>query len=97
MNRMKGLGPPDEARVAQAEADLETVFARYDQILAKQRYLIGNDLTLVDLFHLPNGAALKAGKWVGLFNKYPNVDTWFSSLQGRESWNQAAAYAKTIA
>lgn len=97
IDRMRGLGPPDEGRVAQAEADLELVFARYDQILAKQRYLTGDDLTLVDLFHLPNGAALKAGKWVELFTKYPNVGAWFGSLQERESWTRAAAQAKTIA
>lgn len=29
---MKGLGPPDEARVAQAEADLDEVFAYYDEV-----------------------------------------------------------------
>lgn len=80
LNRMKGLGPPDEARVAQAEADLDTVLAVYDKILAKQKYLAGDELTLADLFHLPNAAALKANKWKELFEKYPNVDKWFKGL-----------------
>lgn len=82
-NRMKGLGPPDEARVAQAEANLDEVFAYYDKVLAKQKYLDGDGLTLVDLFHLPNGSALKAFGYRGTFEKYPNVDEWFTGLQER--------------
>lgn len=96
MNRRKGLGPPDEARVAQAEADLDTVFAFYNKILAKQKYLAGDELTLADLFHLPNAAALKAGKWRELFDKYSNVDKWFKGLQERETWIAAAAQTGTL-
>lgn len=94
---MKGLGPPDLARVAQAEADLEKVLSIYDKTLAKQKYLLGDELTLVDLFHLPNGAALKLGKWNELFEKYPNVDKWFKALQARETWIKAAEVAGTMA
>jgi glutathione S-transferase len=93
---MKGLGVPDEARVAQAEKDLDTVLAIYDDILAKQKYLAGDELTLADLFHLPNGAALKAGKWKDVFEKYPNTDKWFKQLQERDTWVKAAAEAGTI-
>jgi len=57
---MKGLGPPHEAGVAQAEAGLDEVSAYYDKVLAKQTYLAGDELTLVGLFHLPNGSALRA-------------------------------------
>ncbi|KAJ5988137.1 Glutathione-S-transferase [Penicillium waksmanii] len=92
----KGLGSPDEARVAQAERDLDTVLAVYDKTLAKQKYLAGDELTLADLFHLPNGAALKAGRWKEVFEKYPNVDKWFRELQKRETWVKAAAEAGTI-
>lgn len=95
--RMKGLGPPDEARVAQAEANLDEVFAYYNKVLAKQKYLAGDRLTLVDLYHLPNGSALKAFGYKGTFEKYPNVDEWFTGLQGRETWVKAAALAGTTA
>lgn len=94
---MKGLGVPDEARVAQAEKDLDAVLAVYDKILAEQRYLAGDELTLADLFHLPNGAALKAGKWKEAFEKYPMVDKWFKGLQERDTWVKAAAEAVTTA
>ncbi|WEW56273.1 Glutathione S-transferase hmp2 [Emydomyces testavorans] len=92
-SRMKGLGPPDEARIAQAESDLDTVFAVYDNILAKQKYLAGDELTLADLFHLPNASALKAFGYQKTFEKYPNVDKWFESLQERETWIKATALA----
>lgn len=97
MSRTKGLGQPDAIRVAQAERDLETVLALYDRILAKQRYIAGNQLTLADLFHLPNGAALKSGKWKAVFENYPSVDKWFSRLQKSETWLRAAGETKTIA
>lgn len=93
---MKGSGEPDLARVAQAERDFETVLGVYDEILAGQKCLVGDDITLVDLFHLPNGAAMKGGIWKDLFVKYPNVDRWFKELQCRESWVKASAEAGTI-
>ncbi|KAF9888037.1 hypothetical protein FE257_009301 [Aspergillus nanangensis] len=93
---MKGLGPPDEAKVAQAEEDLDLVLSVYGQILSKQKYIAGDELTVADLFHLPNGAALMAGKWKDVFAKYPNVDKWFKELQGRETWVRAASEAGTI-
>jgi glutathione S-transferase len=93
---MKGLGEPDMARVAQAEADFDKVLSVYEEILAKQKYLAGDDFTLADLFHLPNGAAMKAGKWNEIFLKYPNVDRWFKGLQARESWVKASAEAGAI-
>ena len=95
--RTKNLGPADEARVAQAGADLDEVFAYYDKLLAKQKYLAGDELTLVDLFHLPNGSALKAFGYKGTFEKYPNVDMWFAGLQERGTWVRAAALAGTAA
>ena len=94
---MKGLGSPDDARIAQAVAGLDEVFAYYDKVLAKQVYLAGDELTLVDLFHLPNGAALKAFGYKDIFEKYPNVDRWFTGLQERETWVKAAALAGTVA
>lgn len=85
------------ARVAQAEADLDNVLAVYDKILAKQKFLVGDEVTLADLFHLPNGAALKAGKWKSVFEKYEHVARWFKGLQETEAWLKAAEVAGTVA
>jgi glutathione S-transferase len=93
---MKGLGEPDMVRVAQAEKDFDTVLGVYEKMLSCQKYLAGDAVTLVDLFHLPNGAAMKAGRWNDTFAKYPNVDRWFMELQARESWVKASAEAGTI-
>lgn len=83
-------------RVRQAEQDLDAVLAVYNDKLATQKYIAGNELTLADLFHLPNGAGLMAGKWKEVFEKYPNVNRWLKELQERESWTRAAAEAGTI-
>ncbi|KAL9618452.1 MAG: hypothetical protein Q9160_006830 [Pyrenula sp. 1 TL-2023] len=91
--RMKNLGPPDMARVAQAEADLNTVLTVYDSTLAKQKFLAGDEVTLADLFHLPNAAALKDGGYKATFEKYPNVDRWFRGLQERGTWIEATKRA----
>jgi glutathione S-transferase len=90
-----GLGPPDVSRVTQAEQDLDTVLSIYNDILAKQRYIAGNHLSLADLFHLPNGAALRAGKWREIFERYENVERWFQGLQESETWKKAAREAGT--
>ncbi|KAL8807196.1 MAG: hypothetical protein Q9182_000878 [Xanthomendoza sp. 2 TL-2023] len=95
IKKMKGLGPPDEARVSQAETDLDEVLAYYDKVLSEQKYLAGDGITLVDLFHLPNGAALKAFGYKETFEKYPNVDRWFAGLQERQTWVKAAGLAGT--
>ncbi|KAL6721034.1 hypothetical protein ACLMJK_000134 [Lecanora helva] len=95
--KMKGVGLPDKARVAQAVNDLEEVFAYYDRVLSKQNYLAGDDLTLVDLFHLPNRSALKAFGYKKTFEKYSNVDKWLTELQKRETWLKAAAIVGTTA
>ena len=95
---MKDLAPPDEARVAQAEADLNEVLAYYNDILAKCKYLAGDELTLVDLFHLPNGSAFKAFGYKGAFEKYPNVGQVVHRVAGeKETWVRAAAVADTPA
>ena len=94
---MKGLGPPDKAKVAHAEANFDEVLAYYDEVLAKQKYLAGDELTLVDLFHLPNGSAMKAFGYKEMFEKYSNVNKWFTGLQERETWVKAAAVAGTAA
>jgi glutathione S-transferase len=44
----------------------------YEQILSKQKYLAGDEVTLADLFHLPYAELLpKAGAKV--FEERPNV------------------------
>jgi len=74
----------DEARYAQALKKIESTLDVYDAILCKQKYLAGDQLTLVDLFHLP---LLKVVGYVApeTFKKRANVDRWWTELVSRPS------------
>ncbi|KAJ2914182.1 hypothetical protein MD484_g6233, partial [Candolleomyces efflorescens] len=82
--KFQGQTPdPDvfNALIKKLEAKLDV----YDQILSKQKYLAGEEVTLADLAHLPYGSLLPA---VGsnAIESRPNVARWFKSLQDRPSW-----------
>ncbi|RXW12750.1 hypothetical protein EST38_g13105 [Candolleomyces aberdarensis] len=70
-----------DALIKKLEAKLDV----YEQILSKQKYLGGDEVTLADLSHLPYGSLLPA---VGsnVIESRPNVAKWFKSLQDRPSW-----------
>ncbi|RXW17231.1 hypothetical protein EST38_g8625 [Candolleomyces aberdarensis] len=76
---------PDEAAFNAHIKKLEAKLDVYDQILSKQKYLGGDEVTLADLFHLPYGSLLSV---VGsdVMQSRPNVAKWFKSLQDRPSW-----------
>ncbi|RXW15745.1 hypothetical protein EST38_g10109 [Candolleomyces aberdarensis] len=75
----------DEAALSALLKKLEAKLDVYDQILSKQKYLGGDEVTLADLFHLPYGSLLPV---VGsnAIESRPNVAKWFKSLQDRPSW-----------
>ena len=53
---------------------LEAKLDVYDQILSKQKYLGGDEVTLADLFHLPYGSLLeKQGIDYLVSGRVPNV------------------------
>ena len=45
----------------------------YEQILSKQEYLAGNEVTLADLFHLPYGAKLYVAGHGDVIESRPHV------------------------
>ena len=65
----------DEVRVEEELGTLSGKLEGYERILAKQRYLAGEQLTLADLFHLPIGSLLpQAGvSFLSDAEKFPNV------------------------
>jgi glutathione S-transferase len=68
-------GTTDEARVRTLCATLEGKLQGYERVLARQRYLAGDEVTLADLFHLPMGARLEPAG-VGYLTdeaRFPNV------------------------
>lgn len=85
-NSKVGLGGPDPAVLARVEQELYNTLEIYNSILAKQKYIAGDEMTMADLFHLPTGAALRAGKWKAMFESFEHVERWFGELEKRNSW-----------
>jgi glutathione S-transferase len=83
-SQRKGV-PHDQSVVDKNVADLSVKLDAYDKILSKQKYLAGNELTLVDFYHLPIGTALgKVG--INIIDTKPNVAKWLKEISSRESW-----------
>ncbi|CAA7262251.1 unnamed protein product [Cyclocybe aegerita] len=57
----------------------------YDQILSKQKYVAGNELTLADLYHLPYASLLGAAG-SDVLEKRPNFLRWYKVISSRASW-----------
>ncbi|KAF8806031.1 glutathione S-transferase, partial [Phlegmacium glaucopus] len=81
--RRQGL-TPDQAFVDKHIADLSGKLDVYDKILSKQKYLLGDEISLVDLYHLPVGSLLDiAGS--NVMESKPNVNRWFKDICSRPS------------
>ncbi|KAF9057079.1 glutathione S-transferase [Panaeolus papilionaceus] len=65
----------------------------YEKVLSKQKYLIGDELTIVDLNHLPYAMILgaRAGTQIMEDESRPNVVRWYKDLSSRESWKTVLA------
>lgn len=79
-------GTTNDARVKELETQLNKTLAVYNNILGKHKYLTGDEISLADLFHLPYGQWARKIGYKETFEKYPNVERWFASLEARESW-----------
>ncbi|KAM0123491.1 hypothetical protein ACHAO1_011282 [Botrytis cinerea] len=89
----RGWGATSPEAVQKHLQTLDNNLAVYDQILSKQKYLTGDEITLADLYHLPHGTqALKYG-FQDLLGKYPHVNKWWEGLQARDSWKEVVAAA----
>ncbi|KAK7444065.1 hypothetical protein VKT23_015463 [Stygiomarasmius scandens] len=76
----------DQAAYDQAISTLSTKLDGYERILAKQKYLAGDEITLADFFHLPYGELLAQGGSDLLTSKGPNVARWWKDVSSRASW-----------
>ena len=80
---------PDEVHIAQNERKLQHMLGVYDEILAKNKYLAGDEFTLADLSHLPSSHYI-VGTQRGrkLFTSKKNVARWYDAISSRPSWKQ---------
>ncbi|EIM86312.1 glutathione S-transferase-like protein [Stereum hirsutum FP-91666 SS1] len=75
----------DEEAVKAPLATLNAKLDVYEKILGKQKYLAGDDLTLADLYHLPNGHFLDVGG-IDALTVRPNVARWWKDISSRPAW-----------
>ncbi|KAK0236258.1 glutathione S-transferase [Armillaria nabsnona] len=80
----KGIQANEET-VEAALTSLSAKLDAYDVILAKQKYLAGDDVTLADLFHIPWGVLLAVGG-CDIMESKPNVSRWWKDITSRPSW-----------
>jgi len=82
-------GTPDQAVIDKHIADLSVKLEVYEQILSKQKYLLGDEISLVDFYHIPGGAMLtRFGSKV--MEEKPHVAKWFKDISSRVSWTSTA-------
>ncbi|KAF9447991.1 glutathione S-transferase [Macrolepiota fuliginosa MF-IS2] len=80
-------GKTDPKKVEELTKNLTEKLDVYEQILSKQKYLAGNELTLADLQHIPFGTLLPQAGFNFTQNR-PNVARWFNELSSRKSWQK---------
>uniref|UniRef100_A0A0E0CUS6 glutathione transferase n=1 Tax=Oryza meridionalis TaxID=40149 RepID=A0A0E0CUS6_9ORYZ len=83
--------PADEARIAENERKLQQMLNVYDEILAKNKYLAGDEFTLADLSHLPNSHYIvnaRSPRGKKLFTSKKHVARWYEEISNRASWKQ---------
>lgn len=91
---------PNEKLASEQQVLLEKKLDAYEAILAKQRYIGGNELTLADLFHVAHGskAAFQAkpgAPFVDFVNsKRPNVARWWNEITALPAWKTVQAEEK---
>ncbi|KAF9001538.1 glutathione S-transferase [Cyathus striatus] len=82
---LRSEGVPDPEKF---KSSIETLSAKldvYDQILSKQKYVAGDELTLADLFHLSYGEMLAVAS-SDVMKQKPNVARWFNEIFSCLSW-----------
>ncbi|RPD58823.1 thioredoxin-like protein [Lentinus tigrinus ALCF2SS1-7] len=78
---------PDLHTVETLQAVFEAKLPGYEALLSKTKYVAGDEITLVDLFHLSYGALLKDQGYDYLESeKYPNVARWWKDISSRPTW-----------
>ncbi|KAJ4802964.1 Glutathione S-transferase [Rhynchospora pubera] len=77
----------DPAAIEQNEAKLANVLDVYDCRLGESKFLAGDDFTLADMAHLPNGHIL-VSKNEDLFMSRKNVGRWWEEISARPAWKK---------
>ncbi|KAF9254745.1 thioredoxin-like protein [Marasmius fiardii PR-910] len=79
---------PDQNYVNKLMVTLEKNLQVYEQILGKQKYLAGDEISLADLFHISFGAMLPRAGIDIMETSGPNVTRWWRDITSRPSWQR---------
>ncbi|KAG0473142.1 hypothetical protein HPP92_014550 [Vanilla planifolia] len=74
---------------------LAKVLDVYDQRLGESRFLAGDEFTLADLSHLPNGQYLVNTEKGDLFTSRKNVKRWWEDISSRPAWKKVVKMQTT--
>jgi glutathione S-transferase len=88
VKKFLNMGPPDEAAVAKALESFKREMTVLDEHLAKQKYLVGNALTLAD-FSI--AAQLTYAKEADMpLASYSHVQEWLGRVRALPCWKETA-------
>jgi glutathione S-transferase len=84
VKKLRGLGAPDPALIARAEADYQRFGAVLDTHLADREWLVGKGLTLADL---SVGVTLMYTEAAQLpLAPFANIKRWFAQIEALPEW-----------
>ncbi|RDW75387.1 hypothetical protein BP6252_06529 [Coleophoma cylindrospora] len=63
----------------------------YDVILAKQKYMGGDEFSLIDIFYMPQIGTLFTMGDGAFVTSRPNIKAWWQRVSARDSWKKYAA------
>ena len=95
VKKLLNLGAPDEAAVAKALEAFNRDAGVLEGHLGKQKYLVGNDLTLAD-FAVAANLCYAAQAEMPLA-RYPHVAAWFERVSSLPAWRKAAPEMRAAA
>jgi glutathione S-transferase len=58
----------------------------FDTVLAKQKYMGGNEFSLIDIFYMPYTEKLFEAGEGELITSRPNVKVWWERVTARATW-----------
>ncbi|KAJ7033824.1 glutathione S-transferase [Mycena alexandri] len=102
---MEALGKPrrglpvDQAVLDEALVGFSEKLDAYEVILGKQKFAAGDELSVVDIFHLMYAPALASRAGIDIMTKAerPNVTRWWNELIARPAWVKLQAEGYKVA
>ncbi|KAH0290414.1 glutathione S-transferase III, partial [Aureobasidium sp. EXF-3399] len=85
-----GRGEADSTVVETMEAEFRGVLDYYEELLSRQTYVTGDEVSLVDLYHLPWLHFLPQLSMEAEVSSRRYVAAWYQRMQQRPAWQKVA-------